>query len=130
MTEQKAVELASPGKIEISDDVIKTIAGHAASKVAGIFGLKGGFIEGAKQAVTGRKDFSAGVEVKRDPSGVISLDMHIVVEFGVKIAEVASAVQSATKLQVEAITGRSVGAVNINVADIKFTEEQLAPIQQ
>lgn len=111
------------GKIEIYDDVVKTIAGLAASKVDGIFGLKGGFIEGIKQATTGRRDYAAGVEVRRDPGGNFSLDLHIVIKFGVRVPDVAVVVQRDVKTQVESITGRRVMAVNVHVADVRLPEE-------
>lgn len=129
MSEQdKKPDSKSPkGKIEIYDDVIKTIAGLAASKVHGIYALKGGFIEGIKQATTGKRDYSAGVEVKREPSGNFALDLHIIIEYGEKITEVADQAQKAVKEQVETITGRLVTAVNIHVADIKLPDDLLEP---
>ena len=126
MTEQAASVMTpetAVGKVEIYDDVVKTIAGLAASKVDGIFGLKGGFIEGIKQATTGRRDFAAGVEVRRDPGGTFSLDLHIVIKFGVRVPDVAVVVQREVKQQVENITGRRVMAVNVHVDDIRLPDE-------
>lgn len=111
------------GKVEIYDDVVKTIAGLAASKVDGIFSLKGGFIEGIKQATTGRRDYAAGVEVRRDPGGNFSLDLHIVIKFGVRVPDVAVVVQREVRQQVENITGRRVMSVNVHVADIRLPDE-------
>lgn len=114
---------ASLGKVEIYDDVVKTIAGLATSKVAGIYSLKGGFIEGIKQATTGRRDYAAGVEVKREPNGNFALDVHIVILYGHKVADVAPAVQEAVRARVESITGRKVTAVNVHVADIRLPDD-------
>lgn len=124
MSEQETSQpTASMGKVEIYDEVIKTIAGLAASKVKGVFGLKGGFIEGIKQATTGRRDYSAGVEVKRELNGNFSLDLHIIIHYGFKIADVAPAMQQAVRDKVESITGRNVTAVNVHVADIRLPDD-------
>ena len=122
-TEKDAARPDKQGKIEIYDDVVKTIAGLAASKVEGIFSLKGGFIEGIKQATTGKRDYAAGVEVRRDAAGNFTLDLHIVIHFGVKVTDVAEQLQKAVTDQVQNITGRTVTAVNVHVADLKLPEE-------
>ena len=127
MTEQNMPEQASPGKIEIYDDVIKTIAGVAAGKVPGICGMKGGWLKGAKQALTGMKDYAAGVEVNREADGSFTLDLDIIIEDGVKVEVVAVAAQAAVKAKVEEVTGRAVNAVNINIADIKLPEDLMKP---
>jgi uncharacterized alkaline shock family protein YloU len=124
MPEQELKQAStSLGKVEIYDEVIKTIAGLAASKVKGVFSLKGGFIEGIKQATTGRRDYSAGVEVKREPNGNFSLDLHIIIHYGFKIADVAPAMQEAVRDKVESITGRKVTSVNVHIADIRLPDE-------
>lgn len=124
MSEQETGQAADTlGKVEIYDEVIKTIAGLAASKVNGVFGLKGGFIEGIKQATTGRRDYSAGVEVKRELNGNFSLDLHIIIHYGHKIADVAPAMQMAVREKVESLTGRKVTAVNVHVADIRLPDD-------
>lgn len=126
MAEQNG-DITAPGKIEIYDDVVKTIAGLAASKVEGICGLKGGLIKGAVQAVTGQKNYGAGVEVGRDSAASFTIDLHVIIDYGAKINEVAGKVQKSVKEQVEELTGRPVGAVNVHVADIRLPEELLKP---
>ncbi len=127
MAEQNG-DLTTPGKIEIYDDVVKTIAGLAASKVDGICGMKGGLIKGAVQAVTGQKNYGAGVEVGRDAAANFTIDLHVIIDYGAKINEVAAKAQKIVKEQVEELTGRAVGAVNIHVADIRLPEELLKPV--
>lgn len=112
------------GNIEISDEVIKKIAGQATTEVNGIFDLRGGFIEGIRQVTTGRRDFTKGVEVRRDPeSAALDLDIFIIIEFNVKVGDVARAVQAAVKEKVEAITGNTVRAVNVHISDIRYADE-------
>ncbi len=111
------------GKVDIFDNVIGTIAGVAVNGIAGIAGMRGTFIDGIKQATTGKKDFSAGVEVRRDADGKkYVLDLYIIIEYNVNVMDVAARAQKAVKEKVEEITSISIGAVNIHVSDIKLPE--------
>ncbi|HOO55203.1 MAG TPA: Asp23/Gls24 family envelope stress response protein [bacterium] len=114
------------GRIEISDDVIRTIAGIAVSEITGIAGMRGSFIDGIKQATTGKKEFSAGVEVRRENEAFI-IDLDIIIDYDVKISDVSVKAQKIVKEKVEAITGKAVGAVNVHVADIRLPGEFSEP---
>lgn len=116
-------ETTEAGKVSISNDVIGTIAGIALSEVPGIAGMKGSFFKDIKRAATGKKDFSAGVDVTPTAGEKeYSLDLHIIIDYNVKVNEVAAKAQVAVKEKVEAITGKKVAAVNIHVVDIRLPE--------
>lgn len=116
-------ENTGSGKVSISNDVIGTIAGIALSEVPGIAGMKGSFFKDIRRAATGRKDFSAGVDVTpAQGEKEYALDLHIIIEYNVKVNDVAAKAQVAVKEKVEAITGKKVAAVNIHVVDIKLPE--------
>ncbi|MFA6450661.1 MAG: Asp23/Gls24 family envelope stress response protein [bacterium] len=111
------------GKVEIFDNVIGTIAGVAISGIAGIAGMRGTFIDGIKKATTGRKDFSAGVEVRKEPDGKRHIiDMYIIIDYNVNVMAVAANAQKAVKQKVEEITGITISSVNIHVSDIRLPE--------
>jgi uncharacterized alkaline shock family protein YloU len=111
------------GKVEIFDNVIGTIAGVAVSGIEGIAGMRGNFIDGIKQATTGRKDFSAGVEVRREPDGKrYIIDLYIIIDYNVNVMGVAARAQKAVKQKVEEITSIAISSVNIHVSDIRLPE--------
>jgi len=115
------------GRVEIFDEVIRTIAGVAVSGIEGIAGMRGTFIDGIKQATTGKKDFSAGVEVRKEADGEqFVIDLFIIIEYGVKVMDVAARAQQVVKEKVEAITGGKVKAVNVHIADIRLPESLFA----
>ena len=101
------------GNVCISNEVVATIASIAAKSidgVAGMFGsLTGGFAE-----LLGKKNPSKGVKVTITDKDV-KIDMFVVVEYGVKIPDVAWEIQDKTNNEVEAMTGLNVVAVNVNV---------------
>jgi uncharacterized alkaline shock family protein YloU len=107
------------GNIEISSDVIATIAGIAAVECYGLVGMasrkqiKDGIVE-----LLGQENLSRGVEVK-DKDGELIIDIFIIVGYGTRIDEVANNVISTVKYSVEKITGLKVGMINVNVQGVR-----------
>ena len=104
------------GNISISADVIATIAAIAAKSIDGVFGmvssLTGGFAE-----LLGKKNPSKGVKVAINDKDV-KIDMFVIVEYGVKIPDVAWEIQVKVKNEVEAMTGLNVTSVNVNIEGV------------
>lgn len=109
------------GNIKISVDVVTTIAGIAASEIEGVSCMYTSFVDGFAQRL-GAKRTSKGVKV--DMSGnSVGIDLYIVVDYGVKIPELAWTIQENVKNNVESMTGLSVSCVNIHIEGISFGSE-------
>lgn len=104
------------GTVKISDDVVSIISGIAATEVKGVIGMSGG-IAGGIAELLGRKNQSKGVKVAIGEKEV-NIDLHIIVEYGVKIPEVAWEIQDKVKKAVETMTGLNVVEVNIHVQGV------------
>ena len=109
--------------IQIADDVIAIIAGKAVSEVSGVAGMAGGFAGGISEVLSGKKNLSKGIKVDNSEKGT-TIDVNIIVEYGVRIPDVAFEIQSRVKKAVEAMTGLKVSNVNVHVQGVKTTEEQ------
>lgn len=111
------------GKVDVSSEVISTIAGAAALNCYGLVGmasrsqLKDGITE-----LLGRENLSKGIETRAE-NGSIQLDMYIIVGYGTKISEVAHNVQSKVKYALEKMTGLAVSEVNIIVQGVRLINE-------
>jgi uncharacterized alkaline shock family protein YloU len=109
------------GQIEISIDVIATIAGGAAVDCYGIVGmasknqLKDGIAE-----ILRKENFSKGVVVRKE-NDQVHIDMYIIVSYGTKISEVAHNVQSKVKYTLDKTVGLAVDSVNIFVQGVRIT---------
>jgi uncharacterized alkaline shock family protein YloU len=109
------------GQIDISNDVIATVAGGAAVDCYGIVGmaskkqLKDGIAE-----ILRRENFSKGVIV-RQGNDEVHIDMFIIVSYGTKISEVAHNVQSKVKYTLDKTVGLAVDSVNIFVQGVRVT---------
>ena len=112
--------VAETGSVKISEDVVATIAGLAATSVPGLSGMSGNMVSGLSE-VFGRKNNTKGVKV--DMTGdQVTLDISIIVEYGNPIIRVATAVQDAVKSAVETMSGLKVTAVNIHVDGVSFPQ--------
>jgi uncharacterized alkaline shock family protein YloU len=105
------------GIVKISDEVVSVIAGLAAAEIKGIVGMSAGLAGGITQIFSSKKNLSKGVKVTVGEESA-TIDLVVVVEYGVKIPEVAAAVQDSVKRAVESMTGLVVSAVNIYVQSI------------
>lgn len=123
--------LDAEGNVSISSDVVATIASIAAKSINGVSGMLNSFTGGFAEFL-GKKNPSKGVKVQIDEKNV-RIDMYIIVEYGVKIPDVAWEIQEKTKNEVEAMTGLCVTAVNINIEGVntsKAAEENAAPANE
>ncbi|WP_409968443.1 Asp23/Gls24 family envelope stress response protein [Bengtsoniella intestinalis] len=107
------------GSINISEDVIATIAVGAVREVEGVSGMMGP--HGASVSdMTTRKSAQKSIRgVKIDMTGTaMVLDLYVTVQYGTAIPELAENAQKAVMAAVEGMTGSAVGAVNVHVGGI------------
>ncbi len=111
-----SIEEVEQNGIKIADDVISIIAGKAASEVTGVYSMAGGFAGGFTE-VFGKKNFSKGIKIDVQ-DGVAKIDVNIIVEYGVRIPDVAFEIQNRVKKAVESMTGLKVSEVNVHVQGV------------
>jgi len=110
------------GKVQIADEVIAIIAGIEATSVEGVAGMSGN-ISGEIMEVLGRKNLAKGVKITIGEKDV-SIDLNIVINFGIKIPEVAKEVQKRVQSAVETMTGLEVSQINLNIIGIHFEKNK------
>ncbi|MGB9680384.1 MAG: Asp23/Gls24 family envelope stress response protein [Thermoanaerobacteraceae bacterium] len=109
------------GTIKISEEVVSTIAGLAATEVPGVAGMSGGVVNGLSEML-GRKNLSKGVKVVVGDKEA-SVDLFLIVDYGVRIPEVAWNVQESVKNSIETMTGLKVVEVNIHIQGVRMEKE-------
>jgi uncharacterized alkaline shock family protein YloU len=102
------------GRITISSEAIAQIVAETALECYGVVGMKGSL---RGQLARARRR-PRGIEIGRD-DGKVTVDLHVVVEYGLNLAEVASSVSSRVAYEVERLTGLSVRAVEVHVDDVR-----------
>lgn len=119
--ESERTEYNEIGAIRIADEVVGIIAGLAATEISGVTGMSGGLVGGIAELL-GKKNLSKGVKVEVGEREA-AVDLFIIVEYGVKIPDVALKVQENVKRAIESMTGLDVVEVNIHVQGVGFAPE-------
>jgi uncharacterized alkaline shock family protein YloU len=109
------------GTVDISNEVIATIAGGAAVDCYGIVGMASKHqIKDGITEILRRENFTRGVIVRQEGDR-IHIDMYIIVSYGTKISEVAHNVQTKVKYTLDQTVGLSVDTVNIFIQGVRVT---------
>ena len=104
------------GDIKISDSVVASIAGLAASEIDGVDSLSGN-LTNEIVAKFGIKNNSKGVKLEINQGSVIA-DIYVNVVYGFSIPDVSAKVQEKVKQAIESMTGLTVVGVNVRVVGI------------
>lgn len=118
---EKITTYTDSGSVKIGDEVVAIIAGLAAAEIKGVAGMSGGIVGGIAEFV-GKKNPSKGVKVEVGEKEA-AVDLFIIVEFGVRIPEVAREVQRNVKKSIETMTGLSVVEINVHVQGVALPQE-------
>ncbi len=117
----EAKEQTREDKIRISEEVIATIAGIAATEVTDVASLSSGFVDGIA-GMLGRKTPGRGIKVELKDTQV-SIDISVVMQYGCKIHEVARDMQTRVRTAVEDMTGLEVLNVNIGILGVSMGKD-------
>lgn len=113
------------GRTAIADGVVAKITGLAAREIEGVYALGGSMtraLDAVRQRVPGgRPNVAHGVSVEVGERQC-ALDLNLVVEYGVPIAELGQAVRGHVIDTVERMTGLEVVEVNVAVDDIHLSD--------
>jgi len=101
------------GRISISAGVIAQIVGHTAVECYGVVAMARGPV--------GRILRRDGIEISGEEDGV-RIDVHVVVEYGLNLAEVASTLRNRVAYEVERLTGLTIRAVEVHIDDVRRSE--------
>ncbi len=95
VNEQGEIVLADNSEIKIADEVVAVIA----------------------EVLSGKKNLAKGIKVEAGEKET-KIDVNIIVEYGVRIPDVAFEIQYRVKKAVETMTGLSVVEVNVHVQGV------------
>ncbi|NLI11993.1 MAG: Asp23/Gls24 family envelope stress response protein [Peptococcaceae bacterium] len=109
------------GSIRIADEVVKVIAGLATIEIKGVAGMSGGLAGGIAEML-GRKNLAKGIKVEVGEKEA-AVDLFVIMEYGIRIPDVAAQIQESVKNAVERMTGLIVVEVNVNVQGVAFASE-------
>jgi uncharacterized alkaline shock family protein YloU len=99
------------GRLTVSREAIAGIVAETALGCYGVVGLSAG-------TRVGRIFRREGVSVEGDTGG-LRIALHVVIEHGLNLAEVATTIRSQVAYEVERLTGFSVAAVEVVIPRVR-----------
>ncbi|HET7338473.1 MAG TPA: Asp23/Gls24 family envelope stress response protein [Candidatus Dormibacteraeota bacterium] len=106
------------GRIEVFPSAVAAIAGHAAMRCYGISGMAGRGLRDGFAELLRREHVDKGVDVVQLEEGLV-IDVYVIVQYGMRITEVAHNLQETVKFEVERSVSVPVLKVNVNVQGVR-----------
>jgi uncharacterized alkaline shock family protein YloU len=113
---EAAPSLSSPlGRISISHEAVAHIVGRVAAEAYGVVGMAA---RNPRDKLT-RDRLRQGITVGGSAEEGVTIELHVVVEYGLNLAEVASTLRNRVQYEVERLTGLPVAEVEVRIQDVK-----------
>lgn len=139
-TQHQATMTTNDGTTTIDNIVVSKIAAAAAQEIGGIHGMGsggvGGTLSGALSSVTGalpggnsNQPSTQGVTVEVGNEEAV-VNLNIIVDYGARIPQVIEALRRNISDRLQTLTGLTARAINVEVSDVYFPEQQNPQSQQ
>ena len=109
------------GIITISNDVIATIAGDAATRWYGVVGMALRSKTDGIASLLKKDAMSKGIKVTTEEDGIV-IDVHVIVGYGINIRTTSESIIENVKYNVESVTTFNVKHVNVYIESVKVDE--------
>ncbi|CAA9585770.1 MAG: FIG001802: Putative alkaline-shock protein [uncultured Thermomicrobiales bacterium] len=117
-----ATASGATGKVEISRAAIASIAHGALMESYGVVGMAPSGLRGNLAYYLRQDDPRRGIAVEVSDEQ-ITITLSVILEYGVRISEVAQNVMGSVKFAVERALGMKVVAVNVYVQGLHFSDD-------
>ena len=107
------------GTIFITEDVMLKVVGYATLECYGIVAMSSKRAKDGLVEWLGRENLSKGVQLKL-VDDMLDVDLFIIVEYGISIAEVCKTIVSTVRYKLESMTGVKVRRVNVSVEGVRI----------
>src|SRR5438552_15503733 len=108
------------GELVLTNEVIAQIVGLTVLECYGVVGMAATSLSQGVARLLSRERITQGVAVRRE-GDQLAIDLYVVVEYGLNLAEVASTVRSRVTYTVEKLTGIRVDTLQIHIQGVKRT---------
>jgi len=107
-----------PGAVVVSDRAIADIVGWTVLECYGVVGMASSNLARGVGALLTRDKLHQGIKVTQEPDR-LHVDLYIIVECGLNVAEVAGNVRSQVMYNIKHATGRSAADIHIHVQGVR-----------
>jgi len=111
------------GRVNISREAFAVVIGNATNECYGVVGMASKSpVKDGLAVVLGRDNFAKGVTLTTLDSGLIDIEIYVVVALGVKVSEVCLEIQKKVRYVTEQTFGEHINDINVFVQGIKGLE--------
>jgi uncharacterized alkaline shock family protein YloU len=107
--------LSPLGRISISHEAVAHIVGRVAAEAYGVVGMAP---RNPRDRLT-RDRLRQGITVGGTAAEGVTIELTVVVEYGLNLTEVASTLRNRVRYEVERLTGLPVAEVEVRIQDVK-----------
>jgi len=112
------------GSIEISPTAVASIASQAVLRCYGVVGMASRTLrDGLAELVHPSENPRKGVQVELATDN-ITIDLYVIMEYGVRVSEVAHNIMQSVKFNVEKTLGVPVAEVNVHVQGLRISDAE------
>ena len=111
---------SSKGNISITDEVLTYLAGDAATSCFGVKGMAARSKKDGLVHLLRSESMAKGVRVIFEEDDTVSIELHIIVDAGVNLSAVSSAIMGEVSYVVGKMTGVKVRAVDVYVDSMQI----------
>ncbi len=108
------------GRIEVLPHAIHTIAARAVSESYGVVGIAAPRLRNGEAILLPPERSGEGIQV-RIASGRLIIEVYVVLEYGLRMSEIAHNIMSSVKFSVEKMLGVPVQQVNVNIQGLEHS---------
>ncbi len=111
------------GTIFISEEVMLRVVGYAALECYGIVAMSSKRATDGLVEWLGRENLAKGVQIRQvhteGQADMLDVDLFVIVEYGVSIAEVCKTIVDIVRYKLESMTGIQVRKINVTVEGVR-----------
>ncbi|MGL5042569.1 MAG: Asp23/Gls24 family envelope stress response protein [Culicoidibacterales bacterium] len=107
------------GSIEVYEEVLKTLAGAAATECYGVVGMASQqFFRDGLAELLGQDNYQKGIAVRVE-NNVLHIDLFVIISYGIRVSEVVHEIQKKVKYDLEKTLNITLGSVNVFIQDVQ-----------
>ena len=111
------------GTIYITEEVMLRVVGYAALECYGIVAMSSKRATDGLVEWLGRENLAKGVQIRQvhteGQADMLDVDLFVIVEYGVSIAEVCKTIVDIVRYKLESMTGIQVRKINVTVEGVR-----------
>jgi uncharacterized alkaline shock family protein YloU len=110
------------GMIKVSPLAVATIASQAVLESYGVVGMASKNLRDGLVELLAPSAGHRGVDVHIS-DGQVTVDLYVIIEYGIRVSEVAHNIMSVVKFRIERALGMPVARVNVHVQGLRVSAE-------